>query len=53
VNFEWIRAKLEVLFGDRPPFITDFLDDRLSFSVNENAMRKVVRTSAEEFVVEV
>jgi len=43
----------EVLFSDRPPFIMDFLDDQLSTSVNQKAMRKVVRISAEEFVVEV
>ena len=43
----------EALFGDRPPFLTDFLDDRLSVSVSQKAVRKIVRISAEEFVVEV
>jgi hypothetical protein len=43
----------EVLFGDRPPFLTDFLDDAVSTSANQKAHRKVVRISAEEFQVEV
>jgi hypothetical protein len=43
----------EVLFSDRPPFLTDFLDDTFSVLVNQKAMRKVVRISAEEFLVEV
>jgi hypothetical protein len=43
----------QVLFGDRPPFGTDFLDDKVSAFVCQRAMRKVVRISAEEFVVEV
>jgi hypothetical protein len=43
----------EVLFSERPPFLTDFLDDDVSKSVAQKATRKVVRISAEEFVVEV
>lgn len=43
----------EVLFGDRPPFLRDFLDDSVSISTNQKAHRKVVRISAEEFQVEV
>jgi hypothetical protein len=43
----------QVLFGERPPFLTDFLDDTTSVSVTQRATRKVVRISAEEFVVEV
>ncbi len=43
----------EVLFGDRPPFLRDFLDDSLAISTNQKAHRKVVRISAEEFLVEV
>lgn len=43
----------EVLFGDRPPFLKDFLDDSVSASVVQQARRKVVRISAEEFDVEV
>lgn len=43
----------ELLFGDRPPFLTDFLDDSVATSANQKAHRKVVRISAEEFLVEV
>jgi hypothetical protein len=43
----------EVLFNDRPPFLTDFLDDTFSVLINQKAMRKVVRISAEEFLVEI
>ena len=43
----------EVLFGDRPPFLTDFLDDSVSVFARQRATRKVVRVTAEEFVVEV
>jgi hypothetical protein len=42
----------QTLFSERPPFLTDFLDDHLSVSVAQKATRKVVRISAEEFVVE-
>lgn len=43
----------EILFGERPPLLTDFLDDAVSVSTNQKATRKVVRITAEEFVVEV
>ena len=42
----------EILFGERPPLLTDFLDDSVSVSTNQKAMRKVVRIAAEEFMVE-
>jgi len=43
----------ETLFGERPPLLIDFLDDAVSASTNQKAIRKVVRITAEEFVVEV
>lgn len=41
----------EILFGDRPAFLRDFLDDSVSATVARMATRKVIRISAEEFVV--
>jgi hypothetical protein len=41
----------ETLFGERPPFLTDFLDDAVSISAKQPALRKVVRISAEEFLI--
>jgi hypothetical protein len=43
----------EILFGERPPMLTDFLDDAVCVSANQKATRKVIRVTAEEFVVEV
>jgi hypothetical protein len=43
----------EVLFGDRPPFLRDFLDDAVSVTTRQIAQRKVVRVRAEEFTVAV
>lgn len=43
----------EVLYSDRPPQLSDFLDDALSLEVTTPAVRKVVRIRAEEFVVPV
>ncbi len=43
----------EVLFGQRPPFLTDFLDDSLARTASRLAQRKVLRLSAEEFVVQI
>lgn len=45
--------RFETLFGERPPFVKDFLDDEVSVTVQQRAVRKVVRITAEEFVVEV
>lgn len=41
----------ETLFGERPPFLRDFLDDGVSISAKQPALRKAVRISAEEFVI--
>jgi hypothetical protein len=41
----------ETLFGERPPFLKDFLNDAVSASALRMASRKVVRVSAEDFVV--
>ena len=41
----------EVLFGDRPPRLTDFWDDDVSHTVLRPAIRKVVRVRGDEFVV--
>ncbi len=41
----------ETLFSERPPFLTDFLDEAVSISAKQTAIRKVIRISAEEFVV--
>lgn len=43
----------DVLFGERPPFIRDFLDDSVSVGARQAAQRKVVRIRAEEFIVTV
>jgi hypothetical protein len=42
----------QILFGERPPFLTDFLNDEVSATVKQPAVRKVLRINAEEFVVE-
>jgi len=41
----------EVLYGDRPPRLTDFWDESVSAAVDQVAVRKVVRIRGEEFVV--
>jgi hypothetical protein len=41
----------ETLFSDHPPFLRDFLDEAVSISAKQTAIRKVIRISAEEFVV--
>jgi hypothetical protein len=41
----------ETMYSPRPPFITDFWDDRVSAEVSQPAVRKVVRIRGEEFVV--
>ena len=43
----------ELLFGDRPPRVTDFQSDELAVDVQIQAMMRVVRIRAEEFVVPV
>jgi hypothetical protein len=41
----------EALYSDRPPLLSDFLDDKFSVDVTTAAVRKVVRIRSEEFVV--
>jgi hypothetical protein len=43
----------EVLFSDRPPEVTDFQSDQFAVDVKIQAMMRVVRIRAEEFVVPV
>jgi hypothetical protein len=44
--------KYEALFGGRPPFLTDYLSDDFSITVQRPVLHKVVRIKAEEFVVQ-
>ena len=46
--FRW-----EILFGERPPFLKDLLDDAVSATGSRTATRKVVRISADEFSVQI
>jgi len=41
----------EVLYGDRPPHVADFWNNVVARTVNQVAIRKVVRVRGEEFVV--
>jgi hypothetical protein len=43
----------EMLYGDRPPFVADFLDDSVTVTVNRKANLKLARVIAAELVVEV
>jgi hypothetical protein len=43
----------EMLYGDRPPFVADFLDDSVTITANRKANLKLARVIAAEFVVEV
>ena len=43
----------EVLFGPRPPYLKDFLDDELSATALRRNIRKVVRISAQEFLIQI
>jgi len=42
----------DILFGDRPPYVSDFLDDSVSQAVTRVAQTKMVRVTAAEFAVE-
>lgn len=42
----------EVLFGDRPPRLTDFWDDGVAHTILRPVVRKVVRVRGDEFVVQ-
>lgn len=56
--FEEVGAQLpgafsyEILYGDRPPRLTDFWDNAVARDVRQPAVRKVVRVRGEEFVVQ-
>ena len=41
----------EILYSQRPPFLTDFWNDEVAAEVSQPAVRKVVRIRGEEFVV--
>ena len=41
----------ELMFGERPPRVTDFVSSEFSFGVKVQAVMKVVRIRAEEFFV--
>ncbi len=41
----------ETLFGDRPPTLGDFWDDEVARTIQQVAVRKVIRVRGEEFVV--
>lgn len=41
----------DVLFGPRPPMLTDFWDDAVSAESTQPVVRKVVRTRADEFPI--
>jgi hypothetical protein len=41
----------EVLYGDRPPMVSDFWDANAARDVEQVAVRKVIRVRADEFVV--
>lgn len=41
----------EVTLGDRPPLVTDFLDDRVCAAAIRRPLRKVARISASEFPI--
>jgi hypothetical protein len=43
----------EMLYGDRPPFVVDFLDDSVTVTVNRKANLRLARVEAAEFAVEV
>jgi hypothetical protein len=58
-NFQQVGAagdiffSYELLFGDRPPMLRDFLNDTYSRNTQRRATRKVIRIVGQEFVVDV
>lgn len=40
------------LFGSRPPFLVDFLDDRVSHTAQKPVAGKVIRIAAQEFAIQ-
>ena len=43
----------EILFGERPPYVKDFLDDEVSATATRRDIRKIVRISAQEFLIQI
>lgn len=43
----------EILFGDRPPFLTDFLDNSVAKTARRPAQQRIVHIAASEFAVEI
>ena len=43
----------EILFGDRPPFLIDLLDDSVAKTATRPAQQRIVRIAASEFAVEI
>jgi hypothetical protein len=42
----------EILFGDRPPFLTDFLDDSVAKITRRPAQQRILHIAASQFAVE-
>jgi hypothetical protein len=42
----------EILFGDRPPFLTDFLDDSLAKTARRATQQRILHIAASQFAVE-
>ena len=56
-NFEYVAShpallSYETAFSDKPPLLTDFWNEDVSYHVSQPAVRKVVRARAGEFVVQ-
>jgi hypothetical protein len=47
-----VFIKPEVLFGDRLPFMKDFLDVGVSATAQQKDIRKILRVSAQEFSIQ-
>jgi len=47
-----VFVRQEVLFGEKPPFLKDFLDDRVSATTLHREVRKILRVSAQEFLIQ-
>ena len=47
-----VFIRQEVLFGERPPFLRDFLDDSVCATTQHRDIRKIVRVSAQEFLIQ-
>ena len=51
VGAEPMFGAYEVLYGDTPPFLSDFWNNDVATDISQPAVRKVVRIRGEEFVV--